>query len=209
MNPQRRTLTAALVLAPLVARAQQRRDGYIELNTPLPVEAPGDKIEVAEFFWYGCIHCFNLEDMLHGWLPKLPQDVAFRRIPAVFNNPRYATDAAVYYSFEAMGVLDKMHKAFFDAIHKDRMKFPDKATLHGWLEKKGIDVKKFDATFSSFGVQSKVKRATQLTIGARLEGTPTMMVHGRYVVPAEPDLQGMLANTDRVIPIARKLLTKK
>jgi thiol:disulfide interchange protein DsbA len=206
MNPLRRTLTAALALAPLLARAQQRGDGYNLLNPVLPVEAPAGKIEVAEFFWYGCIHCYHAEDLLHAWLPKLPQDVYFRRVPAVFNNPRYAADAAVYYAFEAMGLLDKMHKAFFEAIHKDRQKFPDKASLHAWLEKSGVDVKKFDATFSSFGVQSKVKRATQLTIGAKIEGTPTMMVHGRYTVAAEPDLPAMLANTDKVIPIARKAL---
>jgi protein dithiol oxidoreductase (disulfide-forming) len=204
MNPYRRTLTAALVLAPLVARAQQ--PGYVTLNNVLPVEAPAGKIEVAEFFWYGCIHCYHLEDMLHGWLAKLPQDVHFRRVPAVFNNPRYATDAAVYYAFEAMGLLDKMHRPFFDAIHRERQKFPDKAALHAWLGSKGVDVKKFDATFSSFGVQSKVKRATQLTIGAQVDGTPMILVAGRYLVPAVPDLEGLLANTDRVLPVARKAL---
>jgi len=77
-------IAAALTVVPLAARAQQLADGYTTLKNALPVEAPG-KIEVAEFFWYGCIHCYNFEPLLEAWVPKLPADAYFRRIPAVFN----------------------------------------------------------------------------------------------------------------------------
>ena len=115
MNPRRRSLVTAIALAsqgtllsPLAALAQPR--DYIELNPPLPVES-GGKIEVTELFWYGCIHCYNLEPALESWLKKLPSDVQFRRMPAIFNNPQMALDASIFYAFEALGVLSKTKRA--------------------------------------------------------------------------------------------------
>lgn len=209
MDLQRRTLTTALLLAPLVARAQGDA-GYTTLRQELPVEAAPGKIEVAEFFWYGCIHCYNLEPLLEGWIPKLPQDVQFRRVPAVFNE-RWAFDASIYYAFESLGLVEKLHRPFFDAIHKDRLKTDNPAALTEWFTKNGVDPKKFDATMKSFGVQSRVKRATQITAASRIEGTPALMVHGRYTVSAEQGRtrEGLLATAERLIPVARKTLASK
>ena len=115
MNKTRRTLVVAMAaaLAPgsLVRAQQPAAVGYTTLQSALPLENPG-KIEIAEFFWYGCIHCYNLEPALDAWVPKLPPDAYFRRIPAVFNE-RWAMDASIYYSFEALGLLDKLHRPFF------------------------------------------------------------------------------------------------
>lgn len=209
MNPQRRTLTAALMLAPLVARAQGDAS-YTTLRQELPVEAAPGKVEVAEFFWYGCIHCYNLEPLLEGWIPKLPQDVQFRRVPAVFNE-RWAFDASIYYAFEALGLVEKLHRPLFDAIHKDRLKTDNPAALTEWLAKNGVDPKKFDATMKSFGVQSRVKRATQVTAASRIEGTPALMVHGRYTISAEQGRtrEGLLATAERLIPVVRKTVATK
>lgn len=210
MNKLRRTLLAALATAatplPFSVRAQQGDAGYTTLQNAVPVENPA-KIEVAEFFWYGCIHCYNLEPVLHTWLPKLPPDVYFRRVPAVFNE-RWALDAANYYAFEALGVLDKLHMPFFDAIHKDRLKTDNPAALNEWLAKNGVDPKKFEAATKSFGVQSKVKRATQATAGARIDGTPALMVQGRYTISTEQgrSREGMLANAEKLFPVVRKTL---
>src|SRR5438270_5009065 len=102
MNPFRRALVAAIALAPLASFGQPRFN-YSELKPPQPVESPG-KIEVIEFFWYGCIHCYNLEPLIENWEKKLPSDVQFRRVPAVINE-RWAQDAAIFYSLEALGVL--------------------------------------------------------------------------------------------------------
>ncbi len=209
MNTIRRTLitafAAALAPLPLALRAQGDA-GYSTLRTPLPVESKG-KIEVAEFFWYGCIHCYNLEPVLETWVPKLPADVQFRRIPAVFNE-RWAHDALIYYAFEALGVLDKLHRPFFDAIHKDRLKTDNPAALNEWLMRNGIDPQKLEATMKSFGVQSKLKRAAQLTAGAQIDGTPALMVHGRYTISVDQgrSREGMLANAERLIPVVRKTL---
>lgn len=211
MNPIRRSLVlaaAAVAVRPLVLRAQPK-DAYSTLSNALPVENPA-KVEVAEFFWYGCIHCYNLEPAIEAWLPKLPQDAYFRRIPAVFNE-RWALDAAHFYAFESLGVLDKVHRAFFDAIHKDHLKTDSPAALAEWLGRNGIDAKKFEAATKSFGVQSKVKRAAQLTGASRIDGTPAMMVQGRYTISAEQggSREGMLANAERLIPVARKSLAAK
>lgn len=205
MDKLRRKLAAALALAPMlpaVARAQDGA-GYTTLKKELPVDAAPGKIEVAEFFWYGCIHCYNLEPLLETWIPKLPPDVQFRRIPAVFNE-RWALDAAIFYSFESLGVLEKAHRPFFDAIHKDHLRTDNPQALAEWLTRNGIDLKRFDAANKSFGVQSKVKRASQLTSASQIDGTPALMVHGRYTVGADQGREIMLATAERLVAMVRK-----
>ena len=206
MNTLRRALIAAIALSPVALRAQTAGELYTTLPNALPVEDPA-KVEVAEFFWYGCIHCYNLEPLLEAWLPKLPPDAYFRRIPAVFND-RWALDAGIYFAFETLGVLGKLHRPFFDAIHKDRLKTDNPAALSEWLGKNGLDPKKFEDTMKSFGVQSKLKRASQLTGASKIDGTPALMVQGRYTVSVDQgrSQQGMLANAERLIPVARKFL---
>ena len=206
MNPVRRTLVVALGSAPFVqplaALAQQqapRAADYFELNPPQQVEAAG-KIEVLEFFWYGCIHCYNLEARLETWLKSLPKDVEFRRVPAVFNE-RWAHDASIFYTFEALGLLEKLHRPFFDAIHQDRLRTDRWPELSGWLEKHGVDAKKFEQTLKSFGVQSKTKRSIRLTTAYKIDGTPAMAVHGRYTVPAS---DAMLGTVNQLVAQVRK-----
>lgn len=211
MNQLRRTLIAAIAASaapvPLALRAQPRGDaGYTTLASALPVDNPA-KIEVAEFFWYGCIHCYNLEPAIEAWAPKLPPDAYFRRIPAVFNE-RWALDAGIYYAFESMNLLGKLHRPLFDAIHKDRLQTDNPAAFNAWLAKNGVDPKQFETAVKSFSVQSKVMRANQLTGRARIDGTPAMMLQGRYTISTEQggSLEGMLANADRLIPLIRKTL---
>lgn len=215
MNKLRRTLLSAFALAAtpvsLGLRAQPvGNPGYSTLSAALQTEDPA-KVEVAEFFWYGCIHCFNFESVLEAWVPTLPPDVYFRRIPAVFGEPRGMHDAAIFYAFEALGLLNKLHRPLYDAIHKDRLRTDNPPALGEWLIKNGVEPKKFEATMRSFGVQSKVKRAGQLTAGARIDGTPALMVQGRYTISAEQgrSLEGMLVNAKQLIPLVRKTLATK
>lgn len=198
MNRIRRSLVAILALAPLVARAQ-RAGPYIELKPPQQVES-GSKIEVLEFFWYGCIHCYNLEPRIETWLKTLPRDVEFRRVPAVLSD-RWAHDAAIFYAFDALGLLDKLHRPFFDAIHRDRLRTDNWQALGAWLEKNGVDPKKFESTVKSFGVQSKTRRAVRLTSDFKIDGTPAMAVHGRYTVGAS---DGMLDTVNQLVAAVRK-----
>ena len=204
MNPRRRSLVAAIALAshgalfsPLAAFGQPR--DYIELNPPLPVDA-GGKIEVLELFTYGCIHCYNLEPALESWTKKLPADVLFRRVPAIFNR-QMAHDASIFYTFEALGVLNKLHRPFFDAIHRDRLRTDNAQALTEWLQKNGVDPKKFDDALKSFGVDSKTKRAAKLTVAYKIDGTPAMAVNGRYTVSAG---EGLFNTVNALIDMARK-----
>ena len=203
MNRVRRSLVIALSLTPLALAWRgafaQSNGNVTELNPPLPTESDG-KIEVLEFFWYGCIHCYNLEPRLETWLKTKPADVAFRRVPAVLSD-RWGHDAAVFYAFEALGVLDKLHRPFFDAIHRERLRSDNTPALNAWLEKNGVEPKKFDATVRSFGVQSKVKRAIRLTSDYKVDGTPAMAVHGRYTISAGDT---MLDTVNQLVAAVRK-----
>jgi thiol:disulfide interchange protein DsbA len=203
MNRARRTLVVALSLTPLALASgrvfAQANGAFSELKPPLHVESEG-KIEVLEFFWYGCIHCYNLEPKLDAWLKTLPKDVQFRRVPAVLSD-RWGHDATIFYAFEAMGLLDKLHRPFFEAIHVNRLRTDNAASLNGWLEKQGLDPKKVNEVARSFGVQSKVKRAIRLTSDYRIEGTPAMAVHGRYTVPAS---DAMLDTVNQLVAAVRK-----
>jgi protein dithiol oxidoreductase (disulfide-forming) len=196
-------LLAASCLAADPALAQPQ-PAYTELKPGQPVETQG-KIEVIEFFWYGCPHCYNLEPFIETWLKKLPPDAQFRRVPAVFNE-RWGHDAAIFYTFEALGVLDKVHRPFFDAIHRDHLRTDSPAALNEWLEKNGIEPRKFNDTMKSFSVQSKLRRATQLTVSYRIDGTPAMAVQGRYTVSADQgrSQKGMLDTVDYLVDMVRK-----
>jgi protein dithiol oxidoreductase (disulfide-forming) len=196
---------AAAVLALAPAAAQQPQP-FTELTPPLPTDSKG-KIEVVEFFWYECPHCYALEPQLEAWIKKLPKDVEFRRIPATFNE-RWVLSARVYYALEAMGLVDKLHRPLMDAIHKDRLRVTEERQLSEWLQSKGVDVAKFSATLKSFAVESRLKRAQSLVQGSRIDGVPALMVNGQYVVAAGAggSEERMLAIADSLIDRSRKQL---
>ena len=203
MNPYRRALLGALAAAPFGARAQPRVS-YTELKPPQPVETEG-KIEVIEFFWYGCPHCYALEPYIESWSQHLAADTALRRVPAIFNE-RWARDATYFYAFDALGVLQKLHRPFFDAIHRDALRTDNPAAMAEWVQKQGIDPKKFDNTVKSFTVQTRVKRAAQQTVAYKIDGTPAMAVQGRYTVSADQggSREGMLQAVDYLVAMVRK-----
>jgi thiol:disulfide interchange protein DsbA len=177
---------------------------YTELRPPLPTEN-ANKIEVVEFFWYGCPHCYAIEPYVEEWLKHKPADVVFVRVPAMFN-AQWAAAGRVFYTLESMGLVDRLHRPLFDAIHKDHLRITDEDQLKDWLNRQGVDVAKFQATLHSFTVESKVKRATQLTELSRIDGVPSMIVDGRYLVSLG-QVQSptrMLQVVDQQIAVARK-----
>jgi thiol:disulfide interchange protein DsbA len=196
------TLFLALALAPALAVAQQF--SWTDVKPPQQIEADG-KIEVLEFFWYGCIHCYNLEPVIEKWEKKRPGDVVFRRVPVVFDG-RTQRDAPFYYAFEALGLVEKLHRPFFDAIHREGLRLDNTNAVNEWLQKNGVDPKKFNDTIKSFGVQSKLRRAQQMTVAYRIEGTPTMAVQGRYTIAAENARtpESMLKTVDHLVETVRK-----
>ncbi len=214
MQPVRRTLIAAFALAPWLRpgalRAQPRAEAdYSVLREALPAETPG-KIEVIEFFWYGCPACYQFEPLVEAWIPKLPAEAQFRRVPAVFN-ARWARDASLYYAFEALNLVEKLHRPLFDAIHKDRLRTDSQEAMAQWLERRGVEPKKVEEAAASFGVQSKLRRSTQLAAAYRIDGTPTLAVHGRYTIKIEQarTFENMIATADHLVGLARKSLAAK
>jgi thiol:disulfide interchange protein DsbA len=178
---------------------------YKELSPPQATDAAG-KIEVIEFFWYGCPHCYNFEPVLEPWVKKLPKDTHFRRVPAMFND-EYAQGARAFYALEAIGEEERVHKALFDAVHTgSRLKVADEAALSEWLGKQGVDTKKFAAAYRSFSVEGKLKRAAQLTQAYKFEGVPSMAVNGKYVVNTDKitSFDQLLAITDYLVDQSRK-----
>jgi len=173
---------------------------YRELPAAQPTDA-ADKIEVIEFFWYGCPHCYHFEPVLEPWVKKLPKDVLFRRIPAIFND-EWEQGARAYYALEAIGEGQRLHKPLFDAVHTGSgLKVANEAALTEWLAKQGVDTKKFAAAYRSFSVEGKIKRAKQLTQAFKIEGVPAMAVNGKYVV-----ITDNIKSFDQMVGVADYLL---
>jgi thiol:disulfide interchange protein DsbA len=195
-------LLATAVLAPAALAQQTQQAPFLHISPPIATDSAG-KVEVVEFFWYECPHCYDLEPLLDRWIPKLGKDVQFKRVPATFNE-RWRLSARVFYALESMGIEDKLHKPLMDAIHKDRLRVTDDKQLAEWLGKQGVDVAKFQATLKSFAVESRLKRADQLVRDTKLDGVPALMVNGRYLVTTQGGPQRMLDTADALIEQARK-----
>jgi thiol:disulfide interchange protein DsbA len=194
-------LAALLAIRPAMA---QEQPPFYELNPPLPTDSPG-KVEVVEFFWYGCPHCYALEPALLAWVKKLPQDVVFKRVPAIFNE-NWAASARVFYTLEAMGELPRLHSAFFDAIHKDGLRPISDSQVLDWMKVHGVDVEQFKTTEKAFSTESRMKRARALIESAKIDGVPAIVIQGHYVVTAQESADAMLGRVDQFIGQARKAL---
>jgi protein dithiol oxidoreductase (disulfide-forming) len=200
-----------LLLAATAASAQAvaGRD-YQLLKQAQPTES-GNKIEVLEFFWYGCPHCNTLQRPLEAWLKRKPADVEFRRMPAAFQKD-WLPLARVYYTLEAMGLLEKLHQEVFAAIHTQKINLNDPALLSDWIASKGVDRKKFKDTYDSFSVQSRTQRVLDVTRAYDIPGTPALIIDGRYltapsmVVKSDKtiDYDRYFKIVDEMIAVARK-----
>jgi thiol:disulfide interchange protein DsbA len=202
---------AVIGLGPIwagVARAQGtpvEGTHYTRLTQPAPVSAPAGKIEVVEFFSYGCPHCYALEPTLDAWAARLPADVVFRRIPVGFN-ALYENYQKIYFALEAMGAVDKMHAKVFNAIHQQRQRLDKEADIAAFMQANGIDGAKFIEQYKSFSVQSKARQAQQLSQAYRIDGVPAMGVQGRYVTSGAQagSNERALAVTDALVQSLRK-----
>ncbi|MBE7423466.1 MAG: Thiol:disulfide interchange protein DsbA [Rhodocyclaceae bacterium] len=198
-----------VALAAGTAFAQGRNATYKPLAKPQAVES-GDKIEVVEFFWYGCSHCFDLEPQLHKWVARLPKDVEFRRIPAV-PTERWMAGARTFYTLEALGLLDRLHGEVFDAIHLSHVNLMDEKIQLDWMAGKGVDRAKYADAWKSFSVQSKTRRAVQQTQAYDISGVPTLVVDGKYQtsVSMTGSHEALLKTLDELIARARAERPKK
>jgi protein dithiol oxidoreductase (disulfide-forming) len=197
-------LAASLFTFAFGAYAQgQQQQPYAVLSPPQPTEA-GGKIEVVEFFWYGCPHCYHLEPEVNAWLKTIPPDVVFKRVHAI-PNQAWAAHASIYYTLESMGLVDRLHSKVFDAIHKDNLNLTNPKIRDEWLAKNGVDPAKYNEMAKSFSVNSKLQRASQLTMAYKVDGVPRIFVNGKYYTAPEfagPDRTFAVVND--LIAVARK-----
>jgi thiol:disulfide interchange protein DsbA len=180
-------LTASLLLFGLSCVADEdAATTYVagtdyELIVPPVRSVDSAKIEVAEFFWYGCIHCYHIELLLEPWKKTLPDDVSFRGIPAVWAE-QMSLHAKAYYTAEVLGVLDTMNPVLFQAMNVDNKKLLSQAEIAALFAANGVSEADFNKAFTSFGVNSQVSQAVATAKAAKLKGTPALMVNGKYYV---------------------------
>ena len=152
---------------------------HYDVITPAIRTANPDKIEVAEFFWYGCGHCYTFEPLIGQWKKALAQDVEFRGSPAIWNQ-QMELHARAYYAAEVLGVLDTMNLVVFQAMNVDRKRLGSEEEIAKLFAAHGVDEAEFSKAFNSFGVSSQVRQANARARAAKITGTPEMMVNGKY-----------------------------
>lgn len=197
--------SALLAAAPLGFALEAGKD-YTLLQPP-QAAAPNGQIEVIEFFSYGCPHCSAFDPKLSKWRAAQGKDVVFRRVPVSFGRPEWGALGRLYLTLNAMGLSDKFDSKVFDGIHKEYLKLDNEKIRNDWLTKQGVDVKKFNDTWHSFGVDTQVRRADQMAESYRIQAVPTLVIDGRYV-PTDSGVQGEEAGHSRVLVNADQLIAK-
>jgi protein dithiol oxidoreductase (disulfide-forming) len=189
----------------LPAQAQRiPREGaeYRTLSRPVAMQAGAGRLEVIEFFWYSCPHCNSFEPMLENWARGLPADVVLSRVPVGFR-PDFQPQQRLFYTLEAMDLLPRLHAKVYHAIHAERVPLNRDDSILAWIEKQDVDRARFQETYASPYVSSKVRQALQLQEAFAVEGVPSMGIAGRWYT------DGSLAgNMPRVLQVTDYLLAQ-
>lgn len=208
MKRRQFALAAAALPGLLALPVQAQSDkGYLTLEQPAPVDAPAGQIEVIEFFSYGCPHCMHFEPVFNNWRKTVAKDVMVHQVHVGFNKG-FEPLQRIFYALEAMGRLDAMQAKVFDAMQNQRKRLDKPEVLMPWVAEQGLDRAKFEETYKSFGVDSKLRRAVQLQEAYKVQATPSMGIAGRYYTDPDTALGGgfdaMLKIVDELIAKARK-----
>ncbi len=172
-------MLSSTLLSVSVGAADYIEGKHYEVISPAQPTSTGAKVEVLELFWYGCPHCFNFEPYIVRWLKTKSPQIEFVRMPGILR-PEWALYARAYYTAEVLGVLDKIHEPLFEVIHELRQPPKDEAALKGFFKEHGVSEEDFTKTFRSFTVESKVRRAQDMSQRYGASGVPTMIINGKY-----------------------------
>jgi thiol:disulfide interchange protein DsbA len=196
-------LGASLIRPGAAADLVEGRD-WRPLELPQPPSDP-DKIEVLEFFSYGCPHCAHLNPSIKPWAAALPPDVSFRRIPVTFGRAAWASLARLYFALELTGDLERLDQAVFDAVTVQRKNLYTEKAILDWVEGQGVAVDAFKEAFNGFTVETQLKRSEVLVQRYRVDAVPRITVAGRYVVVGDgmKSYDDLLAIADQLIAKAR------
>ncbi len=198
----RRLLLLSLVVlaAPLHAAIQEGVD-YRTIDPPQHTSSPG-KIEVIEFFSYGCPHCNEFYPMISAWAARLPKDVEFKRVATGLGRTAWTNFAKLYYALESTGDLKRLDAQIFHALHEEHQPLNDEKAITDWVANHGVDRAKFTTAYESFGVATKVSQAEQMLEDHKVEGVPGLTVDGKYVVMGNT-FEELLTHTDALIAKVR------
>lgn len=193
----------AVLLACGVAQADEFKEGVNYKTIEQQPTSSGDKIEVLEFFWFGCPHCYAFEPSIEAWLKNKPANVEFIRVPAVFR-PSWTLHARLYYALEIMGQDKRLVPVVFEYLNKQRRKLDSIDQILNFVSKHGIDRSEFLDTMNSFAVESRIRKAQQLQQDYAIEGVPTIAVNGKYVVTGT-----MAGSHEKMIQVMDYLIQKE
>tara|TARA_R110000824_G_scaffold79998_7_gene201437 strand:- start:546 stop:1184 length:639 start_codon:yes stop_codon:yes gene_type:complete len=200
--------TVVLLLSVLAvfgqANAADWKEGthYKKLDTPVRTDS-GSRVEVVEVFWYGCPHCYNFKPLAESWEAKAPDYVDYVRLPAALGRS-WEPHARAFYALEAINALDKLHDALFDALAGEHRPLNDGESLAEFVAGYGVDREEFLDSYNSFGVNARLQQAQAKIRGARVTGTPTMLVNGKYTVSAS-----MAGSLERVLEVVDYLVARE
>ena len=156
---------------------------YEVIKPAQPTSAPDGKVEVTEFFWYGCPHCFKFEPYVESWLKQKSENVTFKRIPAMLN-PKWESHARAYYAAEVLGITNKIHEPLFIALHVEKKRIFKEEDILNFVEGLGVDRKKFAGAYHSFAVSAKIQHSKKLGRAYNLSGVPSVIINGKYLTSA-------------------------
>lgn len=198
----------ALAWAAAIAHAQDtrvRQNIEYLVIAPQPV-ATGDRIEVIDFFWYGCPACNAFQPELEAWIRRKPPDVALRRIPAIFRDS-WAPYVRIYYTLERLGEVGRLHLKVYDSYHIDALNVSRPDVMVEWAVRNGIDRKRWLDAYSSPEVDTQIERARALTAAYAIPGTPSLVVDGRYLATwdlVDGNPRAMVAVLEDLVRLARR-----
>jgi protein dithiol oxidoreductase (disulfide-forming) len=193
-------IAGCLMLAPVAVAAEPIQDVDYVLIVPQPT--PPGKIEVIEFFFYGCESCYRLEPRLQSWLKSLPADVEFRRIPAI-RRTAWTQLTRLYFALEELGEVDRLHMRVYRAIHEGGLNLGESSDRSEWARKAGIDADNLERTLESDNVQIQLQRAHDSTVAYGVRATPSFVVDGKYLTSG-----GTVGTLDAVLPVVDGLIDK-
>lgn len=211
-----RSALALFALACLAAPSHSqgiraRQNIEYRLITPQPVET-GDRIEVIDFFWYGCPYCNELQPALEGWIGRKPVDVALRRVPAILRDS-WAPHARLYYALEQLNEIERLHLKVYYGYHVEKLHLGKPDVMVEWAVKNGIDRKRWIDAYDSPEVNAKVERAKKLSEAYTVSVTPTLVVDGRYLTSGRHvpccDVGDIVPILEDVIRLARQQRSRR
>ena len=173
-------LSSFSAVAEFEAKGAMEGVHYSTINPALPSTAPAGKVEVTEFFWYGCPHCFHFEPYVKGWLKNKSDKIVFKRVPAMLS-PKWESHARAYYAAEVLGLTDKIHEPLFLALHAQKKRLFKEQDIISFVESLGVDKEKFSAAYHSFGVSAKVRQSKKMGDAINLNGVPSVVINGKYL----------------------------